>query len=129
MADAGALPTETVIIGDTVFDILMGANAGVLVPFAGAANPFSGAATLTDDQAAALQAGKTYVNIHTAANRGGEKSDQEHGGANMAGAQPRWVQPPPPTPQANKPSESCSACTSKARFSAPTRCRRPLPMC
>lgn len=49
-----------------------GANAGVLVPFAGVANPFSGTATLTDDQAAALQAGKTYVNIHTAANRGGE---------------------------------------------------------
>lgn len=49
-----------------------GANAGVLVPFTGAGDAFSGAATLTDDQAAALQAGKTYVNIHTAANRGGE---------------------------------------------------------
>lgn len=49
-----------------------GANAGVLVPFTAVANPFSGTATLTDDQAAALTAGKTYVNIHTAANRGGE---------------------------------------------------------
>lgn len=49
-----------------------GANAGVLVPFPTVANPFSGTATLTDEQAAALTAGKTYVNIHTAANRGGE---------------------------------------------------------
>lgn len=29
MADAGALPEQTVVIGDTVFDILMGGNAGV----------------------------------------------------------------------------------------------------
>jgi hypothetical protein len=49
-----------------------GANAGVQVPFPTVANPFSGTATLTDAQAADLQAGKDYVNIHTAANRGGE---------------------------------------------------------
>jgi hypothetical protein len=49
-----------------------GANAGVQVPFPTVANPFSGTATLTDAQAADLQAGKQYVNIHTAANRGGE---------------------------------------------------------
>ena len=29
MADAGALPANTLIIGDTVFDIMMGGNAGV----------------------------------------------------------------------------------------------------
>jgi hypothetical protein len=49
-----------------------GANAGVQVPFANAANPISGTATLTDVQAADLQAGKYYVNVHTAANPGGE---------------------------------------------------------
>lgn len=49
-----------------------GANAGVVVPFAAAVSPISGTATLTDAQAAELQAGKYYVNVHTAANRGGE---------------------------------------------------------
>jgi hypothetical protein len=49
-----------------------GANAGVVVPFANAASPISGTATLTDAQAAELAAGKYYVNVHTAANRGGE---------------------------------------------------------
>jgi Cu/Zn superoxide dismutase len=49
-----------------------GANAGVVVPFASAASPITGTATLTDAQVADLQAGKYYVNVHTAANRGGE---------------------------------------------------------
>lgn len=49
-----------------------GANAGVVVPFASAASPITGTATLTDAQAAELMAGKYYVNVHTAANRGGE---------------------------------------------------------
>jgi len=49
-----------------------GANAPPVVPFANAASPISGAATLTDAQAADLMAGKYYVNVHTAANRGGE---------------------------------------------------------
>jgi len=51
-----------------------GGNAGVAVPL-GAANPASpitGNATLTDPQLADLQAGKCYVNVHTAANKGGE---------------------------------------------------------
>jgi hypothetical protein len=51
-----------------------GANAGVSVPL-GAANPASpitGQATMTDAQLADLQAGKCYVNVHTAANKGGE---------------------------------------------------------
>jgi hypothetical protein len=34
--------------------------------------PLTGAATLTDAQAADLQAGKWYFNIHTAAHPGGE---------------------------------------------------------
>ena len=49
-----------------------GASAGVAIPFASAASPITGTATLTDAQIADLQAGKYYVNIHTAANRGGE---------------------------------------------------------
>ncbi|MET4390475.1 hypothetical protein ABIB73_006257 [Bradyrhizobium sp. F1.4.3] len=50
-----------------------GKNAGVAVPIPGAANsPVEGAATLTDAQASDLLAGKLYVNIHTAANPGGE---------------------------------------------------------
>lgn len=49
-----------------------GANAGPVVPFPAAASPITGTATLTDVQAAELAAGKYYVNVHTAANRGGE---------------------------------------------------------
>lgn len=52
-----------------------GKNAGVVIPiFAGAAakSPFEGSATLTDAQAQQLLAGQWYVNIHTAANKGGE---------------------------------------------------------
>ena len=51
----------------------MGSNSGVVVPFA---NPISsgleGQATLTAAQAADYMAGKWYVNVHTAANKGGE---------------------------------------------------------
>jgi hypothetical protein len=49
-----------------------GANAGVVYPFASAASPITGTATLTDAQVAELKAGKYYVNVHTAAHRGGE---------------------------------------------------------
>src|ERR1700704_5296832 len=50
-----------------------GKNAGVKVPIANAtSSPAEGTATLTDEQAADLLAGKYYVNIHTAANPGGE---------------------------------------------------------
>ncbi|QOG17247.1 MULTISPECIES: CHRD domain-containing protein [Bradyrhizobium] len=50
-----------------------GKNAGVMVPIPNAASsPVEGSATLTDAQAADLLAGKLYVNIHTAANPGGE---------------------------------------------------------
>lgn len=50
-----------------------GKNAGVAVaiPNAGS-SPVKGEATLTDAQAADLVAGKYYINIHTAANPGGE---------------------------------------------------------
>ena len=49
-----------------------GKNAGVAVPIPGTASPLEGSATLTDAQAADLTGGKWYVNVHTAANKGGE---------------------------------------------------------
>ena len=48
-------------------------NAGVVVPVNGAVtSPIKGEATLTDAQAADLQAGKWYFNVHTAKNKPGE---------------------------------------------------------
>lgn len=53
-----------------------GANAGVVVNLGVAGQPVKspivGKATLTDAQIADLNAGKHYVNIHTAAHKGGE---------------------------------------------------------
>jgi len=50
-----------------------GANAGIVVPVKDVStNPIKGEATLTPEQAADLQSGKWYFNIHTAANKGGE---------------------------------------------------------
>ena len=50
-----------------------GENAKPSVPISGAtSSPAEGSATLTDAQAADLEAGKYYVNVHTAANPGGE---------------------------------------------------------
>ena len=48
-------------------------NAGVALAIPNAtSSPTEGSATLTDAQAADLTAGKYYINIHTAANPGGE---------------------------------------------------------
>jgi hypothetical protein len=49
-----------------------GKNAGVMVPIAPATSPLEGSATLNDAQAKALMDGDMYVNVHTAANKGGE---------------------------------------------------------
>ncbi len=49
-----------------------GKNAPVVVPFKDAASGAEGSATLTDAQAADLMAGKMYINVHTAENKGGE---------------------------------------------------------
>ena len=52
-----------------------GANAGVAVPLGSAPNlasPITGSGTMTQAQMGELQAGKCYINIHTAANKGGE---------------------------------------------------------
>jgi hypothetical protein len=54
-----------------------GANAGVVVPFAGPlASPIIGSATLTPTQLEQVKAGLWYVNLHTAANPGGELRGQ-----------------------------------------------------
>lgn len=51
----------------------VGANAGIQVPFKGdLASPIKGSATLTDEQAKDLLAGKYYINLHTPAHKGGE---------------------------------------------------------
>ena len=50
-----------------------GKNAGVAVAIPNAGkSPAEGSATLTEAQAKDLEAGKYYVNVHTAANPGGE---------------------------------------------------------
>ena len=51
----------------------LGTNAGVALAIGqNLTSPATGKATLTDAQAADLVAGRWYVNIHTAANKGGE---------------------------------------------------------
>jgi hypothetical protein len=52
----------------------LGANAGVEVNLApnGMASPLTGSAVLTDAQITDLSSGNTYINIHTANNKGGE---------------------------------------------------------
>jgi len=55
----------------------IGQNAGVVLPFKGSLDsPISGSATLTDAQVTDLLDGKWYVNLHTAANPGGEVRGQ-----------------------------------------------------
>ena len=49
-----------------------GANAAVVVPVDAKTSPFQGSATLTDQQAGDLTAGKWYFNIHTEQNKPGE---------------------------------------------------------
>ena len=50
-----------------------GANAGVLVPFKPPlTSPIKQSAPLTDAQISDLEAGRTYINLHTANNKGGE---------------------------------------------------------
>ena len=54
-----------------------GKNAGVKVAIPNiGTSPAEGSATLTDEQAADLTGGKLYINIHTAANPGGELRGQ-----------------------------------------------------
>ena len=51
----------------------VGKNAAVAVPITNAgSSPVEGSAILTDAQVADMMAGRCYVNVHTAANPGGE---------------------------------------------------------
>jgi Cu/Zn superoxide dismutase len=47
-------------------------NAGVQVPIVPNTSPFEGSATLTEAQESDMMAGRWYVNVHTASNKGGE---------------------------------------------------------
>jgi hypothetical protein len=51
-----------------------GQNAGVLAPIGdkNLTSPVNGTVTLSEDQAKEMHSGKVYVNVHTAANPGGE---------------------------------------------------------
>jgi hypothetical protein len=52
---------------------ISGSNASVALPLSGSlASPIKGSATLNPAQMADLMAGRWYVNLHTAANPGGE---------------------------------------------------------
>ncbi len=54
-----------------------GKNGGVAIPIAGAdKGSFEGTATLTDEQARDMLAGRWYVNVHTATNKAGELRGQ-----------------------------------------------------
>jgi hypothetical protein len=50
----------------------VGANGPVILPLAGGPTIWTGAGTLAPAEVAAIQAGDTYVNLHTPANPGGE---------------------------------------------------------
>jgi hypothetical protein len=49
-----------------------GKNAGVMIPIHPDSSPLSGSANLTEAQAKALIDGDMYINVHTAAHKGGE---------------------------------------------------------
>ena len=49
-----------------------GSNAGVSLPFGSLASPITGSKELSAEQVSQVKAGLWYINLHTAANPGGE---------------------------------------------------------
>ncbi len=83
-------------------------SAGVVTPLGdkNPTSPVSGSVTLTDDQAKALQSAKLYVNVHTAANPGGEIRGQiveVHTRRRATPAAPSAATTAPATPAAASP--------------------------
>ena len=71
--------TGPVTAGHVHGPAMAGETAAVVVPFAGSlASPIHGTATITAAQAVDLMQGRWYVNLHTAANPGGEIRGQVH---------------------------------------------------
>jgi hypothetical protein len=86
-------------------------NAGVVVPLGdkNPTSPITGSVTLTDDQVKSLQSSKLYVNVHTAANPGGEIRGQivgSHARKRAAPAAASDAAPSAPAPSASAPAAS-----------------------
>lgn len=83
ISDDGAVSGSVTTTGvpGTAAHIHMGAkgqNGGVIIPLTKSGDTYTvpAAAKLTDAQMAAFKAGNLYVNVHTAANKGGEVRGQ-----------------------------------------------------
>jgi hypothetical protein len=77
-------------------------TAGVVAPLGdkNPTSPVSGSVTLTDDQVKMLQSAKLYVNVHTAANPGGEIRGQITGSHTKKKATPKAATAAPASPAA-----------------------------
>ena len=89
-------------------------SAGVLVPLGdkNPSSPITGSVTLNDDQVKYLRSSKLYVNVHTAANPGGEIRGQVIGVHARRRAKPE-ASAPAETPSAATPPASAPAAAPK----------------
>ena len=83
-------------------------SAGVVVPLGekNPTSPITGSATLTEDQVKYLRSSKLYVNVHTAANPGGEIRGQVIGVHVRRKANPAATESGTETPTTTAPAES-----------------------